>query len=754
MLPQHRILPEPLPTMPVERERTVIERRPADNNQRRQDFDSAMAASKQRQNDRRVDDVNNKRRPTVESASAKRDVQHSANKNERYDSNTIEKKLDKVKSNVEVFSNRANKSLNNESEKKLASIVEQVNALKLEQPSVDAENKGALSKGLESVNSQLSQLIADLESLLASSKSNMSGIAHDSLNSETGNTEISAQSGSSAGLQGLLQKLTNFSKDLAELLTMSMQSSSGEVDISDIDQSLIKAVDASELNNSNNTQSTASDQNSINWLDNVLQQSKQNTDNVAELKEKPLEGLLKNVVENLNAQSGGALKESNQATVGTEPNKDIKNKLSDLQSLLAFHGAQPESLTKEQHQAIADSLINVAFDTIQPTNISGDELIDESLVLQDATLTAAELSRLNQRLSQSQTTVAAETTLLTNATSSNLGATQNENLLASAGKQNNNTHLNADLALVKLAQSLNSTQGSVTPEEVVTKNAKAEVTTTSINQWAQSLKVNQSTAEILKANGINLAGGSQSTTNSEFQATSELAKNVVNASVNELKNLNSLDGLSSNDLSKPITNLLTPTDLSLLDASDKPKASMFEVMGVQLDRTLQAPKLESVAQARHELIVKENILFNKQELAANMQQQVGLMLARNMKSVDIRLDPPELGSMQIKLNIGAEQASVSFVVSNQQAKDALENSLPKLRELLEQQGLELADSDVKKDDSKGQNQDASDGDEEITKNALNNPNAANSDEETDASQINDGRLAASIKSPWQVDYYA
>lgn len=180
--------------------------------------------------------------------------------------------------------------------------------------------------------------------------------------------------------------------------------------------------------------------------------------------------------------------------------------------------------------------------------------------------------------------------------------------------------------------------------------------------------------------------------------------------------------------------------------SDKPTSTyrpgVVDVAGVQLDKTLQAPKIENMTNIKNDVVIKENILFNKQELANQIQTQVGLMMARNMKSVDIRLDPPELGSMQIKLSLG-EQANVSFVVSSQQAKDALEDSLPKLRELLEQHGMQLGDSDVRKDNSNDEGQ-SDDGDLEVSGTSI------DSDEEN----LDEATETVAVKSPWQVDYYA
>lgn len=208
--------------------------------------------------------------------------------------------------------------------------------------------------------------------------------------------------------------------------------------------------------------------------------------------------------------------------------------------------------------------------------------------------------------------------------------------------------------------------------------------------------------------------------------------NAENAVTRELGNLH---GLGS------VLNLVNDTQ-----SENATKNSAIELQGVQLDKMLQAPKQESIGQLRQDQMIRENILFNKQELANNVQQQVGLMLARNLKSVDIRLDPPELGSMQIKLSVNSDQAAVSFVVSNQQTKDALEAAMPKLKEMLEEQGMQLADSDVKKDNSE---QSSGEGEQESEMMHA-GVNSADSEQEVSMEQ----GIKQVINSPWNVDYYA
>ncbi|TMN34952.1 flagellar hook-length control protein FliK [Pseudoalteromonas sp. S2755] len=92
--------------------------------------------------------------------------------------------------------------------------------------------------------------------------------------------------------------------------------------------------------------------------------------------------------------------------------------------------------------------------------------------------------------------------------------------------------------------------------------------------------------------------------------------------------------------------------------------------------------------------LQQAINIARQDAAKELHQRVGLMLNLNNKEAEIRLDPPELGAMQIRIKTDAEQAQVNIVVQNQQAKELLEQSLPRLREMLAEQGIELGDSQI------------------------------------------------------------
>lgn len=112
---------------------------------------------------------------------------------------------------------------------------------------------------------------------------------------------------------------------------------------------------------------------------------------------------------------------------------------------------------------------------------------------------------------------------------------------------------------------------------------------------------------------------------------------------------------------------------------------------------------QTTLQARAEAALAQSPLqLSKEQAGDQLAERVQVMMSKNLKHVDIRLDPPELGKLQIKLSLNQDQASVQFTVGNQQTRDLVEQAMPRLRELMNQQGLQLAQTSVQQDSSRQQ----------------------------------------------------
>ncbi|MBU2884094.1 flagellar hook-length control protein FliK [Psychrosphaera sp. B3R10] len=294
-------------------------------------------------------------------------------------------------------------------------------------------------------------------------------------------------------------------------------------------------------------------------------------------------------------------------------------------------------------------------------------------------------------------------------------------------------------------QALNAVTSAIEAElnknNVAAGETSKPVSVTNSNTTAAAL------ANVINKNNMdeNAAGKnnnvSQSVDGSKLTSESQIHDELLAKLAGEEK-------LASRDITSPVATVLNAgTALGSTEAGSllADSTARVELGAVQLEKTMMAAKLDIQTQIKHDVIIKENVLFNKQELAANVQQQVGMMMARNMKSIDIRLDPPELGSIRIKMQLNGDQAAVSFMVSSQQAKDALENAMPKLKEMLEQQGMELADSDVQHEQS-GQGG---------TEAGAETHHAGTKGEDSTDEHLGDAtEVVVDIPSPYKVDYYA
>ncbi|MGN7510784.1 flagellar hook-length control protein FliK [Aeromonas salmonicida] len=78
------------------------------------------------------------------------------------------------------------------------------------------------------------------------------------------------------------------------------------------------------------------------------------------------------------------------------------------------------------------------------------------------------------------------------------------------------------------------------------------------------------------------------------------------------------------------------------------------------------------------------------ETPAQLHQKVNLMLTDKLQQAEIQLDPLGLGKMKIQIQMGSDnQANVHFVVQHGQTREMLEQAMPRLRDMLAGQGIQL-----------------------------------------------------------------
>ncbi|MFK8047093.1 MAG: flagellar hook-length control protein FliK [Halioglobus sp.] len=74
--------------------------------------------------------------------------------------------------------------------------------------------------------------------------------------------------------------------------------------------------------------------------------------------------------------------------------------------------------------------------------------------------------------------------------------------------------------------------------------------------------------------------------------------------------------------------------------------------------------------------------------------RIGVMVEKGVSEAKLQLTPAELGRMEVKISTDGDQTKILFTVQNTPAREAIEQAMPRLREMLGQEGLQLAHSEV------------------------------------------------------------
>lgn len=163
-----------------------------------------------------------------------------------------------------------------------------------------------------------------------------------------------------------------------------------------------------------------------------------------------------------------------------------------------------------------------------------------------------------------------------------------------------------------------------------------------------------------------------------------------------LKMLLGTDEPSDKATNKADSALLATTKAATHQATDTPATAAHPQAATHdfLDSLRQAQGNNGLSAIRQPEPQAPTPLRHPEQSAQALQEQVQFLLNRKLDTVEIRLDPPELGNLQIKLHLNQDQAQVGIVVQNSHARELLEQTLPRLREMLAQQGIQLGQTQV------------------------------------------------------------
>ncbi len=127
------------------------------------------------------------------------------------------------------------------------------------------------------------------------------------------------------------------------------------------------------------------------------------------------------------------------------------------------------------------------------------------------------------------------------------------------------------------------------------------------------------------------------------------------------------------------------TEQSLLVAQTDKAVSRIGIDGAQLNKAVTDTKLDLTVIAKP---------VNHPEWNKDLAERIVWMSNKAIPTAEIRLNPPHLGPISVRVDVVDEQANVVFTAQHGATREAIEASIPKLREMMGQQQLNLVEVSV------------------------------------------------------------
>ncbi|MCJ1888131.1 flagellar hook-length control protein FliK [Pseudomonas sp. LA21] len=156
------------------------------------------------------------------------------------------------------------------------------------------------------------------------------------------------------------------------------------------------------------------------------------------------------------------------------------------------------------------------------------------------------------------------------------------------------------------------------------------------------------------------------------------------------------------------------TDLSQqlpeLQVEAKPEAPRTESFAARLESLTQALNTPQAMTNRpvNPLVPGQPVSVQQNGWTDQVVDRVMWMSAQNLKSAEIQMDPAELGRLEVRIHMSADQTQVNFVSANAGVREALDSQQHRLREMFSQQGMGQLDVNVSDQSARGWQQQGGD----------------------------------------------
>ncbi|WP_179958232.1 flagellar hook-length control protein FliK [Chitinimonas arctica] len=106
----------------------------------------------------------------------------------------------------------------------------------------------------------------------------------------------------------------------------------------------------------------------------------------------------------------------------------------------------------------------------------------------------------------------------------------------------------------------------------------------------------------------------------------------------------------------------------------------------------EPPRSAGVEQSRSAYAIHQPVGSDGWDRAIG--HKVVMMVSNQQQEVEMKLNPPHLGPLEVKLTLDQDKATLTFVAAQAPLREALQASMPRLTEMLAESGIQLTQANV------------------------------------------------------------
>ena len=122
-------------------------------------------------------------------------------------------------------------------------------------------------------------------------------------------------------------------------------------------------------------------------------------------------------------------------------------------------------------------------------------------------------------------------------------------------------------------------------------------------------------------------------------------------------------------------------------------SSDLDVSGLNLTTSTPGSELKAPL-LTDKPVIQLNTPVNNTSWGDSFNQRIHWLVNQSVSGAQIRLNPQHMGPVEVRIQIQNDQATVSFTAQHAATKEAIDAALPRLREMLSEQNVNVVEMDV------------------------------------------------------------